>query len=235
MRVLTIENFDGTGLGQLGAVLREAGAAIDHLRPAEGDALPASADAHDALIVLGGGQNALDDAGSPWFPALMDLIRDFERRDRPVLGICLGSQLIARTFGGENFVGGHREFGWHDVALTAEAAEDPVFSALPAGFPIFQWHDDHFSLPPGAVRLASSGPAANQAYRVGKFVYGTQFHFEADRALVEEWSTTFADTIARDEPDWPERHAAQAADQGARADAAGLALARAWVGTIGKG
>lgn len=232
MRVLVIENFGGTGLGQVGRALDEVGAEIDYLRLQGGDVLPEDSNAYDALVVLGGGQNALDDDGSPWFPALMDLIRDFERGDRAVLGVCLGAQLLARTFGGENHIGGHREFGWHGITLSDEAASDPVFAALPAEFPIFQWHDDSYSLPPKAVGLASSQAIENQAFRVGRAVYGTQFHFEADRPLVEEWSANFADWLAEREPDWPERHSKQAALHGPAADAAGLALARAWVAAI---
>jgi GMP synthase-like glutamine amidotransferase len=232
MRVLVIENFGGTGLGQVGRALDEAGAEIDYLRPETGDALPADSRAHDALVVLGGGQNALDDQGSPWFHALMDLVRDFERRDRAVLGVCLGAQLLARTFGGENLIGGHREFGWHDIKLDADAATDPVFATIPTEFQIFQWHDDSFSLPPNAIRLACSGAVENQAFRVGRAVYATQFHFEADRPLVAEWSATFADWLAEREPDWPERHPEQARLYGPAADAVGLALARAWVAAI---
>lgn len=232
MRVLVIENFGGTGLGQIGRALNEAAAQIVYLRPEEGDVVPADSSAYDALVVLGGGQNALDDEGSPWFPALIDLIRDFERRDRAVLGVCLGAQLLARTFGGENRIGGHREFGWHGIVLNDGAAADPVFAKLPAEFPIFQWHDDSFSLPPNATGLASSKAIENQAFRVGRAVYGTQFHFEADRPLVEEWSATFADWLAEREPDWPRRRPEQARLYGPAADAVGLTLARAWVAAI---
>ncbi|MGE0283958.1 MAG: type 1 glutamine amidotransferase [Rhizobiaceae bacterium] len=232
MRVLVIENFGGTGLGQVGRALDEVSAEIDYLRLQAGDVLPGDSSAYDAMVVLGGGQNALDDEGSPWFPALMDLIRDFERRDRAVLGVCLGAQLLARTFGGENHVGGHREFGWHSIELKGEAAGDPVFAALPTAFPIFQWHDDSFSLPPEAVGLASSKAIENQAFRIGRAVYGTQFHFEADTPLVEEWSATFANWLAEREPDWVERHPEQARLYGPAANAIGLALARAWVAAI---
>lgn len=232
MRVLVIENYGGTGLGQLGTALDEAGAGVDYLRPEGGDTLPGDSSAYDAMVVLGGGQNALDDVGSPWFPALMDLIRDFERRDRAVLGICLGAQLLARTFGGKNQIGGHREFGWHPVELDETAAADPVFAKLPAAFPSFKWHDDHFSLPPSAVRLATTPAMENQAFRVGRAVYGTLFHFEADRKMVDDWSESFSHLLAESEPDWPERRPEQATRFGPAADAVDLALARAWVATI---
>ena len=188
MRVLVVQNYDNTGLGQVGAALAEAGAEIDFRRAHHGEPLPADAGAHDAAVVLGGGQNALDDEDYPYFPKLHELLRDFERQDRAVLGICLGSQIIARAFGGSNQIGGASEFGWHAVELTETAAADAVLGALPRTFPIFQWHDDTFSLPERAERLAGNAVADNQAFRIGRATYGIQFHFEADRPLVREWN-----------------------------------------------
>jgi GMP synthase-like glutamine amidotransferase len=232
MRVLVVQNYDNTGLGQIGAALQEAGAEIDVRNAHLGDALPSDASGYDALVVLGGGQNALADEEYPYIPALLALMRDFERRDRAVLGICLGSQLLARAYGAENLIGAAPEFGWHRISLTEEGVGDSVVSALPREFPIFQWHDDTFTLPPGAVRLASNAAIANQAFRIGRAAYGFQFHFEADRPLVRYWNTAFAGYIADRQPDWPERFDAEAERHGPDADAAGLALARAWVAAI---
>ena len=235
MRVLVIENYAGTSLGQVGTALDEAGAAVDLRRPYQGDPVPERADGFDALILLGGAQNALDDDNHAWFGRTLELIRDFGRQDKAVLGVCLGAQLIARAHGARNHIGGHNEFGWHEVAVTPEAAADPVFSALPPAFPIFEWHDDHFDLPAGAVRLASSPVAANQAFRIGRATYGTQFHFEADRALVAQWSEAFAALLGESRPDWAAgEHRRQAGLWGEAADAAGLAIARAWVARIGR-
>lgn len=196
MRVLVVQNYDNTGLGQLGAALTEAGADIDLRRPYQGDPLPQDADGHHAMVVLGGGQNALADADYPYFPALLELTRDFAGKDRSVLGICLGGQLVARAFGAENRIGGANEFGWRGVSLTAEAISDPVLGALPQKFPIFQWHDDTFDLPENAIRLAGNDVAENQAFRLGRAVYGFQFHFEADSPMVRDWSASFASIIA---------------------------------------
>ena len=184
------------------------------------------------MVVLGGGQNALADDEYPYFPALLELTRDFAGKDRSVLGICLGGQLVARAFGAENRIGGAVEFGWCGVSLTDEAKADPVLGALPDRFPIFQWHDDTFDLPEKAVRLAGNDVALNQAFRIGRAVYGFQFHFEADRPLVRDWSASFATVIADRHPDWVERLDDEMARSGPDADAAGLAIARAWVATI---
>ncbi|RWK56327.1 type 1 glutamine amidotransferase [Mesorhizobium sp.] len=232
MRVLVVQNFDSEGLGQIGAALVEAGADIDLRRPYCGDTLPRDSAAHDAMVVLGGAQNALDDEICPYFPELLDLTRDFAGKDRAVLGICLGSQLVARAFGGENRLGTASEFGWHQVSLTPAATADPVLAALPENFPIFEWHDDTFVLPGNAVRLAGNEVAENQAFRIGRAVYGFQFHFEADRPMVRDWSASFASLIAERHPDWSDRLDDEMARHGADADAAGLAIARAWVATI---
>jgi GMP synthase-like glutamine amidotransferase len=233
MRVLVVENYPDTGLGQVGAALDEAGAATDLRKPYLGDALPQDPSDHDALVILGGGQNALDDENSSYFPPLLALTRDFVERDRAVLGICLGSQLLARAFGARNQIGGAMEFGWRQVTLTKEAERDAVLGGLPKDFPIFQWHDDTFTLPEGAVRLATNDVAINQAFRIGRAAYGIQFHFEADRTLVRSWNKCFAAVIAARHPDWFGRYEGEAERHGPVADAVGLSIARAWVRTIG--
>lgn len=233
MRVLVVQNYADTGLGQVGVALGEAGAEVELLRADLGDALPERPAGYDALVVLGGGQNALADEQSPWLPQLCGLMRGFGNSGRSVLGICLGSQLLARAYGGENIIGGATEFGWHEVELTPEGAEDAVLAALPPSFRTFQWHDDTFILPRGASRLAGSLAVHNQAFRVGRAAYGFQFHFEADRPMVAHWSQTFADWLAERHPGWQERHPQDAARFGSGADAAGLAIARGWVSTVG--
>jgi GMP synthase-like glutamine amidotransferase len=232
MRVLVVQNYDNTGLGQVGAALAEAGAEIDLRNAHLGDALPGNADGHDAMVVLGGGQNALADNEYPYIPALLHLMREFEAKDRSMLGICLGSQLMARAFGGQNLIGTAPEFGWRQVTLTDEAENDAVLGALPKDFPIFQWHDDTFTLPEGAVHLAANKAARNQAFRLGRAAYGFQFHFEADQPLVKDWNAAFSGLLRERQPGWLERFEDEAARHGDKADEVGRALARAWVATI---
>ena len=235
MRILVVQNFDGTGLGQLATAFEEAGATVDLVRMQDGADLPETPARHDAIVVLGGGQNALADDESPWLPSLCALMRDFGDAGRSVLGICLGSQLLARAYAGENIIGGASEFGWRSVDLTDEGRDDPLFAGIEPSFPIFQWHDDTFILPRGATRLAGNIDVHNQAFRIGRAVYGVQFHFEAGRELVSEWSETFAEWLAERQPDWEKRHAVEAASHGPQADMAGLAIARNWVATIKPG
>lgn len=228
MRVLVIENYFGTPLGLVGRALAERGVDVDLRAAWRGAPLPGDAVGYAGLVVLGGDQNALDDAECPWLPHAASLTRTFGDADKPVLGICLGAQLVARGAGAKNILDRPIEFGWHPVRPTAEGRDDPVVSALGEGSPIFHWHTDTFSLPKGAAHLAESDMTALQAFRIGRATYGVQFHFEADRELVARWNVDFAEQIAAHTPDWPERHAGEAARHGGKADATGTALARAW-------
>lgn len=233
MRVLVIENYPSTPLGQIGTALEEAGARIDTCRAFAGAPPPADHNAHDALVILGGEQTALDDADYPLLPAIAALSRCFGAAGKAVLGVCLGAQLVARGHGAENILGRPIEFGWHPVRPTPAGRSDRVIAALGDEAPIFHWHTDTFTLPPGAVHLATSERIEQQAFRLGRAVYGIQFHFEADRALVSQWNETFASHIVAHSPDWPERHAREAEHYGARADAVGFAISQAWVNLIG--
>ena len=232
MQVLVVQNYSDSGLGQIEPILIEAGYGIDIRHAYNGDTLPADDSQHNALIVLGGEQNALADSDYPYFPDLLNLIRAFGDKDKAVLGICLGSQLIARAYGGENILNRPMEFGWHDVQLTEQGRHDPVLSAAGDTFPIFHWHRDTFSLPQDAVHMATSDRTVNQAYRIGRAVYGTQFHFEADSRLVTEWSTALSEMIADFDSQWAVEFPEKLQRTGPVADKAGAALAQAWVGLI---
>jgi GMP synthase-like glutamine amidotransferase len=232
-RVLVVENFVGTPLGALAPVLAEAGVETDIRRAWQGEAVPNGPEGHDGLIVLGGEQSAVDDADHPYLKSLADLTRKFGAADKPVLGICLGAQLVARGHGATNILGRPIEFGWHDVTPTEAGRSDPVIAAIGTGAPLFHWHLDTFTLPPGAVHLATSRQTEIQAFRVGRATYGIQFHFEADRKLVDAWSGAFAEVIAVHAPDWPAKRHELAHRHGGQADAAGAAIGRAWIGLLG--
>jgi GMP synthase-like glutamine amidotransferase len=233
MRVLVVENFTGTPLGVVGRALDEAGVTIDSRAAFAGAPVPDEADGYAGLVVLGGGQSALDDTDSPWLPRVAALTRKFGAADRPVLGICLGAQLIARGFGAENILGRPVEFGWHAVRPTAAGRDDPLIAELNGSAPLFHWHNDTFTLPPGAVHLAESDQTAIQAFRIGRAVYGIQFHFEADRGVVARWNEDFAELIGETAPGWFDRYPAERERHGAAADATGAAMARAFVGLLG--
>jgi GMP synthase-like glutamine amidotransferase len=232
MNVLIVQNYDSTGLGLVCQALNEAGAVRDYRKPYVGEELPKDASEHDAIVVLGGGQSAVDDHLHPYLPHLAGLMREFADSGKAALGICLGSQILARAYGATNLIGKAPEFGWQKIELTEDGKADPVLGSLPGHFPIFQWHDDTFTLPETAIRLASNGATPNQAFRVGRAGYGIQFHFEADRSLVAKWGERFPADIARKDPDWFGKYPREAETHGPHADAAGMAIARSWVSLI---
>jgi len=128
MNVLVIENYSGTDVGEMANTFAERGVTLDLVRAFDGTPLPAGPNKHDGIVVLGGDQNALDDSGSPYFPQLLELMRAFDTARRPVLGICLGAQLLARAHGGGNIVGQALEFGFVPVTPTAAGRNDPLTS-----------------------------------------------------------------------------------------------------------
>jgi GMP synthase (glutamine-hydrolysing) len=232
MRVAIVENTAITHHGQVGVALHEAGARIDVFHPFRGQPLPTAQDGYDALVVLGGEQAATDDHLHAYLPDVAALMRDMTAQGRAVLGICLGSQILARAFGAQNHLGTAPEFGWCDVALTDAGRADPVFAGLGDSFPIFEFHTDTFSLPETAVHLAHTKTAPHQAFRIGRATYGMQFHFEANRAVVADWAREFPDIVEGRQSGWLADHPALAKTHGNTADAAGLAIARAWVALI---
>jgi GMP synthase (glutamine-hydrolysing) len=230
MRVAIVENTRYTHHGQIGVALHEAGAMIDLYKPWADGRLPAP-DSFDALVVLGGEQNARADATHPYLPALADLMQQTAVSGKATLGVCLGSQILARGAGGENLIGTTPEFGWVQVTLTAAGQADPLLGQLPATFDIFEWHSDTFTLPPKAVVLARNDKAL-QSYRIGRAGYATQFHFEASTAVVSAWAEGFGEMMEAQNPGFTTARPDLAATIGKRADANGLAIARAWVALI---
>jgi len=176
---------------RLGEWLRDAGMELDERRLSNGDELPATLDGYDGLVVLGGPQSALDDeATSPELAGPRELLRQALAADFPTLAICLGAQLLAQVGGGRVREGiDGPEVGALLVAKRDIADADPLFNPLPLTPDVLQFHHDEISqLPTGAVLLASSPMYANQAFRVGRHVYGLQFHIETTPEIIHEWA-----------------------------------------------
>jgi GMP synthase (glutamine-hydrolysing) len=143
-------------------------------------------EAYDAAIVFGGTMHADEEATHPWLRGEKELLRRFLDAGTPVLGVCLGGQLVAHAAGAWVGRASEPEIGWHEVELTPAAAADPLFSGLPRRFEALQWHYYAFDVPAGAVELARS-PVCSQAFRLGELAWGVQFHPEVTLAMVEQW------------------------------------------------
>lgn len=152
-----------------------------------GDAIPQDLSGVRAVCVMGGPMNVDEESKYPFLAEEKVLIRRLIDQKIPVLGVCLGAQLIASALGKKIYKAPAPEVGWSPVTLTAEAAVDPVFAPLPQRpIQVLQWHEDTFDLPDGAVLLATNNTVTNQAFRVGS-AYGLQFHVEVTGSMLLDW------------------------------------------------
>ena len=190
MRALVVTHGPGEGPGLLAQWLPAAGLDLEVCSPWGGDALPASLDGYDALLVLGGPFEAYDDGSAPWLPATKALLRTAYETRVPVLAICLGAQLLAEATGGFVEPGeSGPELGARLVGKRDVAGADPLVWETPMSWICVQWHEDAITeLPPGATLLASSTRYPHQAFRLGARAWGLQFHVEADEEMVRGWA-----------------------------------------------
>jgi GMP synthase (glutamine-hydrolysing) len=188
VRVLSVVHDPSStgGGGLFERVVVERGDHLDRWIVAEGDPAPVDPGHWGAIMVFGGAMHPDQDAEHPWLSDEVAFIRRALDEGVPTIGVCLGSQLIARATGAWIGPAPEAEVGWFPVDLNEEAATDPVLGVLPRRFEAFQWHYYTFDLPRGAVELAASA-AARQAYRLGRRAWGIQFHAEVDRHMLESW------------------------------------------------
>jgi GMP synthase-like glutamine amidotransferase len=157
----------------------------------EGSAVPRDPRRFSGLVFMGGPMSVNDDL--PWINPVLELIREAVRKDVPVLGHCLGGQLIAKAFGGAVRANPAKEIGWGEVRVADNALARQWLGELQA-FESFHWHGETFSIPPGATRLLESAHCANQAFALGKHL-GMQCHVEMTEEMVQAWLQTGADEI----------------------------------------
>jgi GMP synthase (glutamine-hydrolysing) len=139
------------------------------------------------LVVLGGPMNVDQTDKYPFLGPEVGWIRETIEAELPVLGICLGSQLVAKALGARVAPNAVKEIGWYPVEFTAAASDDRLFAGCGPRMTVFQWHGDAFELPKGAVQLARSDLCENQAFRYGSRAYALQFHLEVTAAMIEDW------------------------------------------------
>ncbi|MFD1955055.1 type 1 glutamine amidotransferase [Paenibacillus thailandensis] len=194
LRVLSLKHFSFDD----DSVMKEWAARSGHrytvAEPHLGQALP-SQDSFDLLIVCGGPMSVYEEEANPWLRPEKSFLKQAIADAKPVLGICLGAQLIAEALGAKVSRNRHKEIGWHPIKRTDSG--HPLFRSMPPAFHSFQWHGDCFELPEGCERLATNECAQNQAFAYGDRVLALQFHLEPTPASIEamvgHWASELTD------------------------------------------
>ncbi len=186
MRVLVIVHDEDAGPGVFGDVLAGAEADVDSWLPAEQPDAPVSPAGYDAILTFGGAAHPHQEDRHPWLATEKRFLSQALERDVPLLGICLGAELIAEAGGAAARHMRRPEIGWYEVQLTADGAADPLLGPVGDSFPALEWHSYSVPLPAHATALASSANCL-QAYRLGRTAWGLQFHAEVTADDFQHW------------------------------------------------
>ena len=186
MHFMVLQHLDIEPPARIADCLRKQGHTFTTVHIDREEAIAESLTGYAGMIVMGGPMSVNDI--SPFIKKEMDLLQQAIAQDFPVLGICLGAQMLAKAAGAEILPSPERELGWYPVFPTPDSETDALFSPLPVeGLNVFQWHGETFSLPEHSVSLASCPNVPNQAFRLGSCQYGLQFHIEVDETIIRQW------------------------------------------------
>lgn len=186
-KIMIFQHVGHEPLGTLDPMLKAAGFRIRYVNFGRQPDMVPKLEGYAGLIILGGPMGVYDKDLIPHLQVEMRVIEEALKIDIPVLGICLGAQLVAAVLGAGVRKAAHVELGWHEVHLTESGKNDPLFRDYRDPEKIFQLHQDQFDPPKSADHLARSELCEGQAFRYGKKVYGFQFHLEADQAMILRW------------------------------------------------
>lgn len=189
MKILVIMHVESEGPGSLGTFLRSEGIDVLTVRLYNGDRLPDLSKC-DAVVSMGGPMNVYEEDKYPFLKEEAIFLEQALHTDKPMLGICLGAQMIAKSAGARVTKSPKKEVGWGEVTLTATGQDDALFQGLPEKLDVLQWHEDMFLIPNGGILLASSRDCPHQAFRY-RNAFGLQFHVEVTEEILAEW---FADS-----------------------------------------
>ena len=190
MRALAIVHQPDAGPGVFADALRDRGVELDCWMRAEAERPPDELERYGAVLTFGGAMHADQEDRHPWLREEKALLARLIERGAPLLGVCLGAQLVAEAAGAEPHRAAEPEIGWYRVELEPEAADDPLLGPLSPGFEAFQWHSYHFPLPPRATPLARS-QGCLQACRIGERAWAIQFHAEVSAAGADAWISDY--------------------------------------------
>jgi GMP synthase-like glutamine amidotransferase len=191
--VLAIKHVSIEGPGIISDFFRNSKWQLETIDLGNGEKLPSDFNNIEAVIVLGGPMNANEEDRFPFLKEEDIFIKQAIKREMPILGICLGAQLLAKATSAKVRKAKKKEIGWYKVRLTEDGKSDQLFKDLDVELDVFQWHEDTFELPDKAVLLATSNICRNQAFRFSKNAYGLQFHIEVTPDMIKAWIKEYAD------------------------------------------
>ncbi len=195
MRALAIRHVRIEHLGLLEPILKELGFDVDYVDTAEGMLLNRPLEDYSLVVVLGGYMGAYEEAKYPFLSYEYKVMEKALKEGIPLLGICLGAQMLAKVLGARVYKGERgKEIGWMEVY---KVGDHEYFKDFPQSLMVFQWHGDTFDLPQGAIRLYSSKKYENQAFVFQRAV-GLQFHIEVDKNMVKEWAEAYKDELSQE-------------------------------------
>ena len=193
MKILVIQNSIRDPIGILGEHLVNQGAELSTWLPEQQPQRPQGE--FSGLIILGGHMNAHEDDQYPHLKQVVALIHQFHAANKPIMGVCLGAQLIARGFGSQVSPHSTPELGFSPLKVVDSLATEPWLQSCPVDLHIMQWHFDTFDLPGQATLLMTNDICKHQAYRIGNNIYGFQFHLEVTPDIIADWLTAKSDWI----------------------------------------
>jgi GMP synthase (glutamine-hydrolysing) len=194
-KVRVLQHIGCETLGTIADALEAAKVSVEQIRPFEGMPIPKEMGDTAGLIIMGGPMGVYDHPRYPFLSDEMRLIEQALKEEKPILGVCLGSQLLAAALGAAVTPGERKEIGWHPVQLTQEAQADPLWSGIEPVFTGYHWHGDIFPLPEGAIPLARSKQTERQAFRYGRHANGFLFHMEVTEKIIGEMVETFSEEL----------------------------------------
>lgn len=200
-KVLVLQHTPPETLGTIADALGQREISARYVRPFQGEPVPQDLSGMGGLIVMGGPMGVGDRDRYPFLKEELRLIETALQEKKPILGVCLGSQLLAHVLGARVSRADRKEIGWHLVRLTEEGKSDPLFAGVEPSFFACHWHGDVFGLPKEAVSLAFSERTQQQAFRYGRHAYGLLFHLEVTENILREMIRTFSDELKEENLD----------------------------------
>jgi|TARA_B100000959_G_scaffold278860_1_gene337968 GMP synthase-like glutamine amidotransferase len=188
------QNEECEHLGVFSKILNENNISYQYIKLYEEEEIPNLND-YSAIIILGGPMNVYEERKYPFLKKENSSIKEALKINKPMLGICLGAQIIARAAGAKVYPAKRKEIGWFTLNLTTGGIENDVFRGLERQFTVFQWHGDTFDIPSGSIKLAKSNLFPNQAFSIGKTIYALQFHLEVTKKMILEWVNRYEDEL----------------------------------------